>query len=178
MAKKPYLECGQIVNTHGVRGAVRVISYCDTPEVLASLDTVYRRVGDAYKPFRVLDAGLHKQFVLMTLEGVADMDAAIRLKGVTLYAAREDIPTEEGTVFVADLLGLTVYDADTGRVYGTLRDLQSAPASDIYEIETPDGETVLFPAVPEFLDRADPDEGIFIRPIPGFFADEEGADEI
>ena len=173
MARKPYLECGQIVNTHGVRGTLRVISYCDSPEVLASLGTVYRLVNGTYRPYRVLDSSLHKQFVLMTLEGVDSMDEAIRLKNTTLYAAREDIPMEEGSVFVADLLGLQVVDADSGRVYGILRDLQAAPASDIYEIETPNGETVLFPAVPEFLDRADPDEGIFIRPIPGFFSDGE-----
>ena len=175
MARAAYLECGRIVNTHGVRGTLRVLSYCDTEEVLAALPTVYIRRGNDYIPHRVLAASLHKQFVLMTLEGVADMDAAIRLKNTLLYAAREDIPTDESSVFVADLLGLSVYDADSGRLYGVLRDLQQAPASDIYEIETPAGNTVLFPAVPEFLDRADPDEGIFIRPIPGFFEEDGDA---
>lgn len=173
MAKAAYLECGKIVNTHGVRGVLRVISYCDSEEVLAALPTVYLPTAGGYRALRVLDATLHKQFVLMTLEGVSDMDAAIRLKGTTLYAAREDIPLAEDEVLIADLLGLSVIDADSGRVYGTLRDVSQAPASDIYEIETPSGATVLFPAVPEFLDRADPDEGIFIRPIPGFFEEAE-----
>lgn len=174
MAKKPYLECGKIVNTHGVRGTVRVLSYCDSPAVLASLPVVYleRREG-GYRPLRVLKASLHKQFVLMDLEGVADMDAAIRLKEHLLFAAREDIPMAENSVLIADLLGLAVYDADSGRLYGHLTDVQSAPASDLYDIETPSGRHVLFPAVPSFLDRADPDDAIFIRPIPGFFEEED-----
>lgn len=168
MAKKDFLECGQIANTHGVRGTVRVISYCDSPEVLASLPTVYTEKDGVYTPYRVLGATLHKQFVLLDLEGV-DMDAAIRLKARTIYAARTDIPVPEGAVLIADILGLPVYDANSGRLYGELIEVSDSPASSLYSIRTPDGQTVLFPAVPEFLDRADPDEGVFIRPIPGFF---------
>ena len=171
MAKKPYLECGQIVNTHGVRGTLRVLSYCDTPEVLASLETVYRRVGDSYKPFRVLDASLHKQFVLMTLEGVADMDTAIRLKGTTLYAAREDFKLKKGDYFIVDLIGLSVIDNVSGKVYGKIKDVINRGASDIYVITTPTGERMM-PVVDEFVKRVDTESGIYVEVIPGLLTDD------
>ena len=178
MPKIRFLECGKIINTHGVLGKLRVVSYCDSPQVLASLSTVYLADREGYRPLRVLEAGVHKQFVLLSLEGVPDMDAALRLKGRTLYAAREDIPLPPGRVLAAELIGLPVLDADTGRLYGHLQDLQSAPASDLYEILTPQGRRVLFPAVPAFLDRADPEDGIYIRPIPGFFEEFEEEESI
>jgi ribosomal 30S subunit maturation factor RimM len=65
-----------------------------------------------------------------------------------------------------------VIDIDSGRVYGTVSDITDVPRGQMYTIETKTGE-VLFPAVKEFLKDIRPDEGIFIRPIPGFFEDEK-----
>ena len=70
-----------------------------------------------------------------------------------------------------------VLDADSGRPYGILTDVQPSPAADLYEIKTPAGKTVLLPAVPAFLDRIDIEAGIYIRPIPGFFDEEESEAE-
>jgi 16S rRNA processing protein RimM len=106
---------------------------------------------------------------ILSLAGYTDRDAALSLRGKLLYARREDIPVPEGGALIADMLGLPVLDADSGRLYGRLADVQQAYASDMYDIETEGGGHVLFPAVAEFLDRVDTDEGIFIRPIPGFF---------
>ena len=88
-----------------------------------------------------------------------------------LHAAR-DIPIPPGGALIADMLDLPVIDADSGRVYGRLQDVQPSPAADLYEIRTPGGQTVLLPAVPAFLDRIDIDTGIYIRPIAGFFEEE------
>ena len=65
MAKCDYLECGRIHNTHGCHGWVKVESYCDSPEVLASLPCVYRRLADAYHPMRILETGRKQETVLM-----------------------------------------------------------------------------------------------------------------
>ena len=111
---------------------------------------------------------------ILTLEGYADREAALALRGRLLYAKREDIPVPEGGALIADMIDLPVLDADSGRRYGVLADVQPSPASDLYEIRTPSGKIVLLPAVPAFLDRIDIDTGIYIRPIPGFFDEEEG----
>ena len=161
-----YLECGRIVNTHGVRGDVKVESYCDTPEILRDLSRVYLREKDTYRELLVLHASIFKAFVLMKLEGVSDFDAAMLLKNRTLYAAREDLPIEEGSYFIVDLIGLPVIDADNGRVYGTLKDVTNLGASDIYTVKTAEGDSMM-PAVDEFVIRVALGEGIYVRPIEG-----------
>lgn len=169
MAKKQYLECGKVQTAHGVRGALRVESLCDSPEILAGLSHVYLAEKGGYSPRRVLSATPHKGGVLMTIEGFEDREQALLLHGKMLYAARKDIPIPEGAALIADMIGLSVFDADTDKVYGVLHDVQPSPAADLYDILTPDGKHVLLPAVPAFLDRIDIESGIYIRPIPGFF---------
>lgn len=168
--KQPYLECGKIVGTHGVRGGVRVESWCDSPEVLVGLAALYFRTAEGYAPRRVLHGHVNRGQAVLTLEGVADMDAALALKNTVVYAARTDIPLPEGAAFVADMLGMAVVDADTGRVYGTLVGVEDFPSSQMYTIKTDRGE-VLFPAVKEFVDRVEEDR-VYIRPIPGMFPEE------
>ena len=84
--KKPFLEAGQIVSTHGVRGDVKVMPWADDPEFLLDFDTVY--LGG--KPVRVQSCRVQKTCVLMKLEGVDDLDAAARLRGQTVSIRRED----------------------------------------------------------------------------------------
>ena len=85
---------------------------------------------------------------------------------------REDVDLPEGTWFIQDIIGLRVLDAATGAEYGTVADVTNAGAGDIYEIRTPDGRSVLFPAVPEFLAQVSPEQGfVKIRPIGGMFDD-------
>ena len=175
-----YLECGKITTAHGIRGALRVLSLCDSGDVLAGLSTVYlREKSGEYTPLCVTSASATADSAILTLQGYTDRDAALSLRGKMLYAKREDIPVPEGAALIVDMLGLPVLDADSGRRYGTLSDVQPSPAADLYEIRTPAGKTVLLPAVPAFLDRIDIESGIYIRPIPGFFEEEsEGGDAL
>ena len=166
MENRKYLECGKIINTHGVRGAVKLESWCDSPQILASLKTLWFCKGGVYTSRRVLHASVFKQFVLMDLEGVEDEAAAERLRGREIFAAREDIPVGEGDFFILDLIGLPVRHADSGEVLGELKDVNTSGARDLYVVKTPTGEC-LIPAVPQFIERIDPDDAIYIRPIPG-----------
>ncbi len=163
-----YLECGRIINTHGVRGDVKLESYCDSLDVLKNLDTVYLKDGATYRALEVRHASIMKTFVLMSLSGVDTLDDAIALKNRTVYAAREDLPIEEGAHFIVDLIGLPVIDVDSGRVYGILKSVTNLGASDLYTVSTEGGERMM-PAVPEFVIRVDLSEGIYIRPIAGMF---------
>ena len=172
MAKSRYLECGRIVNTHGIKGAVKVENRCDTPKVLSSLKKVFLERDGAYTEKKVLGASIFKEFVIMELEGVKDMDSAMLLKNRLIYAEREDIPLEEGAYFLADLEGLDVIDAESGKIYGKLREVINRGASDIYVVDTPCGERMM-PAVAEFVKRIDIEKGIFVCPISGMFDDAE-----
>jgi 16S rRNA processing protein RimM len=164
--KQAYLECGKIINTHGFRGTVKLESWCDTPQILASLKRIFFLENGSYRRAEVLHASVFKQFVLMDLEGVSTEDAANALRNTVVYAAREDLPLEEGDFFIVDLLGLPIRHIDTGEELGTLKNITTQGASDLYYVQTPHGEALL-PAVPEFVIRIDPDDAIYVRPIPG-----------
>ena len=166
--KKEYLECGKIINTHGIAGGVKLESWCDSPAVLAKLKTVYFEKDGKYEPIAVLHASVFKRFVLATLEGVNDIDSANALRERVVFAKREDLPIKKGQHFIADLVGLPVIDAETKNVYGTLGDVINTGASDIYVIKTENGEKMM-PAVPEFVKEVDTEVGIFVTPIEGIF---------
>lgn len=168
MEKKQYLECGKIINTHGFRGAVKLESWCNTPEDLAALSRVFIRQQGEMRCLAVKHASVFKQFVIAELEGIVDLDMAMALKNQVLYAAREDFSLEDGDVFIVDLIGLPVINAENGTTYGKLSDVINRGASDIYVIKTPDGERMI-PAVEEFVKKIDVENGIFVSPIEGMF---------
>lgn len=169
--KKKYLECGKICSAHGVRGVLKIESWCDSPQVLAKLKKIYFEKSGSYEEREVLSASCAGGTVLMTVSGIDSRESAQALKNTVIYADREDIPVPKGRVLIADMIGLDVIDADSGRVYGTLTDVTDGVRHQIYTIKTEKGE-VLFPAVKEFLREIDTERGVFIHVIEGFFDDE------
>ena len=168
--KQAYLECAMAVNTHGVKGGVRLASRCDSPAVLASLKTLYLREGNEYRAMPVVHASVQKNMVLATFAGIDTLEGAVALRDKVFYAKREDLPLEEGAHFVADLLGLPVIDADSGDVCGVLEDVTFPGAHPVYVVR--DGErSFMIPAVPAFiLDISfgqEKPEGIYVRLIEG-----------
>lgn len=169
--KKEYIECGVVRSAHGVRGLVKIESWCDSPKVLAGQKRVFLAEGDGeYKELTVLSASVMGELVLMGLSGIESREDAFAYRGRTLYLHRSDIPVARGAVLIADIIGLPVIDAGTGKIYGKVKDVTDAPASKLYVIETSSGE-VLLPGVKEFVKRVDAEEGVYITPIPGFFGD-------
>ncbi|MBQ9085912.1 MAG: 16S rRNA processing protein RimM [Clostridia bacterium] len=166
MSVNPYIECGKIVNTHGCHGGLKLESWCNTPEELAVLKRLYIKEGEIYREYRVTKSSAFKQFVLVNLDLVQTMDDAMAHKGKLLYAKREDFHLEDGEYFIADLIGLKVIHADTGAVLGTVKETINRGASDLYVVKTETGECMI-PSVPEFVERVDPEKGIFVRPIEG-----------
>ena len=166
--RKRYLECGRIVSTHGIRGEVKVQHWCDTPEFLCGFKTLYLDAG-GQRPLRVEAARPHKGMVLLLLEGIGSIDDAVTLRGKTLYIDREDAP-DDGGHFLQDLIGLTVRDADSGQVYGTLHDVLETGANDVYDVRDASGKQRLVPVIPQVVERVDVDGGeILIRPLEGLF---------
>lgn len=151
-----YIEAGQVVNTHGVQGEVKIMPWADSPEFLLDFDTIY--IDD--RPVKIRSARVHKNCVLATLEGVDGVDAAMLLKGKTIYLARADIHLPEGRFFLADLMGLEVRDADSGETLGVLADILTPPANLVYVVKGK--REYLIPAVEEFIIETNLDAG-FMR---------------
>ena len=175
MSKEKYLECGKIINTHGVRGALKIEAWCDSPEVLCSLKTLYYKRKEEFTPLEITKASVHKGCALVYFYGIDSIEAAQLLKNRVVYADREDITLDDDRVFIADIIGLDVFDERDGKKLGVLTDVIESPASDLFAVKTADGREVLVPAVDEFIGHID-DGGVYLLPIPGMFDD--GAEEI
>ncbi|MBQ8922145.1 MAG: 16S rRNA processing protein RimM [Oscillospiraceae bacterium] len=166
--KKQFLEIGKIVNIHGLNGTVKVMPWCDSAEFLCEFDTLYR--GKDHIPMTVAHAAVQKNMALVKFEGVDTPEAANALRNTVLYMNRSDVELDDDTFFFQDLLGMTVKDADTGAVYGKLRDVLQTGANDVYEVESPEGKTLLVPVIPQVvLDIDFGTDCITIRPLEGLF---------
>ncbi len=166
--RQQYLEIAKIVNTHGIKGDVKLQLWCDSPDIMKKIKTLYLS-QDGSQPVKISGARMHGSFMLLHIAGIETPEEATHYKNHILYADRDDVPKEKDACFIADLIGTPVIDADTNNVLGVLEDVLENPANALYVVRTPTGETVLLPAVPAFILRLDPPEGIYVRPIPGFF---------
>ena len=165
--KNRFLEAGQIVNTHGIQGEVKIVPWCDSPEFLCDFNTLY--IDE--KPVKVRSARIHKGNVLAFLEGVDDVNAAMRLKGKTVFIDRTGVELPDGRHFLADLMGLEVRDAGTGAVLGTIHDILTPPAHEVYVVRG-SGKEYMIPAVDEFVKEIDVDGGfIRVKLIEGMASD-------
>jgi 16S rRNA processing protein RimM len=161
MEKSKFLEAGEIVSTHGVRGEVKILPWTDSVEFLRRFKTLY--IGGA--PYRVLHSFAHKGCMIAALEGIGDVGAAMALKGRTVCFARADARLPEGSFFLADVLGARVV-TETGEDVGELVDIIENPTQNVYVVR---GEREhLIPAVPEFIRSTDTENGVVtVRLIEG-----------
>ena len=160
--KNKFLEAGKIVNTHGINGDVKIEPWADDPGFLAGLSHLYID-GE---PVKILSARVQKGCVIAALEGVADIDAAIRLKNKVVHIDRDEAPIGAGRYFVVDLVGSRAIDAETGEELGILVDVLKLPSNDVYVIK---GEReIMVPAVEEFIAETNIEEGwVKLRLIEG-----------
>ena len=156
-----YVDAGRIVNTHGIRGEVKIVPWCDSADFLRRYKTLYI---DG-KPMEVVSSRVHKDNLLAQLRGVEDVNAAMGLKNKTLCIDRADARLPKGSFFLADILGARVVTED-GAELGALADTLDLPGQRVYVVR---GEREhLIPAVPEFILHTDADAGVItVRLIEG-----------
>ena len=156
MKKSQYIEAGQIVNTHGVHGQVKIVSWLDSPVFLKSFRTLY--LGEEKKPVKVRASRVYKRFVIAALESVEDVNAAMALKNEVVFIDRNDAALPEGSFFFSDLFGARVV-SDAGEELGRLTDVLERPGNNIYVVNSEKREW-LIPAVPEFIISTDVENGV------------------
>ena len=102
-----WIAVGEIVGAFGIRGELKVLPQTDFPDRFMRTPTLY--LGDAHTPRAVLGARRHQRIILLTLDGVSDMSAAERLRGLTLWIPEaERTPLDEGQFYLHDVVGLRV----------------------------------------------------------------------
>lgn len=160
--KSEFLETGEIVNTHGIQGEIKINPWSDSPAFLLDFSTLYVEGH----PWKVNAARVHKNTVLVKLDGVNDVDAAMKLKGKRVSIARADAKLPEGSFFLSDVIGIAVED-ENGKTIGRVKDVLTPPAHNVYVVEG-EGESHMIPAVEEFVKRVDIDGGkMVVRLIEG-----------
>lgn len=159
--KQEFLEAGKIVNTHGIRGEIKILPWTDSPDFLCSIPTLYLN----HAPYTVQSARVHKGSVIAKLAGVDSVETAMSLRDLTVHIRRSDAPLPAGSFFLADLIGLSVID-ESGSSLGVLKEVLSPSRQRVYVVE---GEReIMIPAVPEFILETNIDGGyIKVRLIEG-----------
>ncbi len=161
--KLQFIEAGEIVTTHGVRGEVKVLPWSDGPDFLMEFDRV-RIAGTDYK---VEDCRIQKTCNLLKLQGVDTMEAAQAMHGKTVEVYRCDAP--DGMIFVAELIGMSVFCGD--ELIGKVTDVLDYPGNKVYIVKG--DHEYMIPAVKEFvLDTDMENEVIRVKLIEGMRSDE------
>ncbi len=162
--KKELLQAGKIVNTHALRGDLRIYPYCDGPEFFCNVKKLYID-GESYT---ITSAKVHKGQALIHLKGIDHISDAEPLIGKIVYLKKSEVPLEEGQYFIDDIIGLSVENIDTGAVYGKVTDVITTGANDVFEVT---GDKILLvPKINEVVINIDlNEEKILIRPLQGLF---------
>ena len=163
---KKYLEAGKLINTHGVRGELKMDAWCDNLTDYAKVPVFYLK-DDGEFPLEVEKIRPFGKFLLVKFKGVDDMDAALKHKNKIIYVDRSNLKLPEGAVFLADIIGLDAIDAKTGDVFGKVRDISDKGSGNLYEIELLTGGVCLVPAVDFFIKKIDLEKGVFVNVIEG-----------
>ena len=156
--KLEFLEAGEIVTTHGVKGELKVLPWTDGPDFLCEFDRV--RVGG--REYAIESCRVQKSCNLLKLKGVDTMEAAQMLRGQTVELYRCDVSDE--LIFAAELIGMTV--RAEGREVGKITDVLDYPGNSVYVVTGK--QEYMIPAVKEFILSTDMDANVMeVRLIEG-----------
>lgn len=158
------IEIMKIINTHGVKGEMKAVHYADSIAFFKKVEYLYDKKE---QKFHITNVREGKNCVLVTIEGIEDMNGAERMKNMYLYAKREDFPPlPKGEYYLIDLIGLTA-ETPQGEVIGTVTDIIEKAAQNLIVINKGEKE-ILIPKCDAFVNRVDLEEGkIYITPIEG-----------
>ncbi len=161
--KLQFVEAGEIVTTHGVRGEMKVLPWVDGPEILCEFD----RVRIAGREYNVESCRIQKSCNLLKVEGIDTMEAAQAMRGKTVELYREDIDDE--VIFAAELIGVEVY-AD-GENIGKIVEVLDYPGNSVYVVK---GKyEYMIPAVKQFILATDMEKNeMQVKLIEGMRSDE------
>lgn len=165
---KQFLEIGKIINTHGLKGEVKLELWCDDIDYLKQFKTLYLDENGT-KPLTLSAARPQKSHAIVKLAEISSIDEAEKLKGKILFVNRDDAVIEEGHNYIEDLIGCYVVDSETEQEYGRVCDVLNYGASDILDIESW-GKHTLIPMIEDVIVEIDVEfQVIRIKPMKGLF---------
>lgn len=154
--RNEFLELGKIVNTHGIRGEVKIQPWCDDPAIFDELEYIYLDNEKYY----IERSRFHKNCEIVKLEGIDDIIRAELFRNKIVTIEREALgELPEGTYYMVDILDLPVKTAD-GTILGVIDDIIKTGSNDVYVLkETFNGKQILIPVIDSVVKKVDIDEG-------------------
>lgn len=150
-----YLEIGQIVNTNGLRGFVKVKPLTDDIERFEDLETVYIDKGKELVEYKIQEVKYVKNMVLLKLEGIDDINEAEKYKNFYIKINREDaVELEENSYFIVDIIGSDVY-TEENEFLGKVIDVFSTGSNDVYTVKNGSNKEILLPAIEDVIKQVD-----------------------
>jgi 16S rRNA processing protein RimM len=150
-----YLRVGQIINTHGVKGEVKIYPLTDDVMRFKKLKFIFIKNGDSYNRVDIESVKFVKNFPVLKLSGIESMNDAERYRDVYIYVDRENaVKLKEDTYFIADLIGMDVYTVDDKKI-GNITSVFSTGSNDVYEVKMDDGKEILLPAIKDVVKNVD-----------------------
>ncbi len=160
-----FFEIGCITNTHALKGEVKVRNYSASQKRFEELKSILVLINDEYIEYQIEKVRYQKDVVLLKLKTIDTIEQAERLKGHSIFVRREDAPKlEEGAHYIADLIGMQVFEGDT--LIGTLDDVFTAGAADVYSIKRKGKDPLLLPALKEVILSIDLENNKIFVAIP------------
>lgn len=168
-----YLQIGKIVNTHGVKGEVRLIPLTNDPHRFDELEWIYVEKGIEKIKYTIKDVKYTKGSVVLKLSGIDTMEAAQALRDCFVVVDRSHaVKLPEDSFFICDILGSTVID-ENEKVLGQLVDILQTGSNDVYIIKNETGKELLLPALKSVVRKISPEQQRIDVTVPkGLFEDE------
>jgi 16S rRNA processing protein RimM len=148
-----FIEIGVVLKPQGIKGEMKIKPLVDDLEALKRFKTVYMTEGGEYAGYEVLNARTDAESAYMGLKGIDDRNAAELKRNQYLYVKKEELPLPEGTHFVDDIVGMSVY-GDEGALLGTLKEVIQTGAVDVYAVANENGG-FMFPALKRVILETD-----------------------
>ncbi|HCF34852.1 MAG TPA: 16S rRNA processing protein RimM [Clostridiales bacterium] len=150
-----YLEIGQIVNTFGIKGMVKVKPFTDDNKRFDRLEKVYIKNKEKLKEYQIEEVKYHKDMILIKFRGIENPEQANLLRNSYLMIDREEEkPLEEGTYYIVDMIGMDVY-TDEGEKLGNIEDIFNTGSNDIYVVKSELRKQILLPAISDVVKNID-----------------------
>ncbi len=164
----PNLQIGQIVNTFGIKGMVKVKPFTDDIRRFDELKNVYVERKDNQMEYEIEEVKYHKDMVLIKFKGIDKIEQAELLRNSYLSISRDSVEElEEGRYYIVDMLGLEVY-TDEQILLGTLEDIFNTGSNDIYVVKDEKGKQILLPAIQDVIKQIDiENKKMIVHLLPG-----------
>ena len=153
---KEYFEIGQIVNTSGLKGFIKIKPFTDDIKRFNKLKTIYININKELKEYIIEDVKYVKNMVLLKLKGIDSIEEAEKYRNYYIHINKKDAPKlPKDSYFIADIEGCNVYEEETSKFLGIVTEVFPTGSNDVYVVKSEEGKQILLPAIKEVIKQVD-----------------------